>query len=290
MTRRGRRGSGPCATSARGPGRRCRGRRRGRRVLEQDLLLDEAPGDVFVDREGDAEWRSPARSSPERYSIWAPTTRQKRLRIPRKASRTPAAARPRPAAGPRRSRSPRRPPRRRPDKASSRPPSARLTPGPPPRPPVWIGRPACEPVAPPTTGIATARPAEHPPVAAVELARRSRQLAERAPRPQPFEVDRAPAGEADEERDQQPDHDHRHDRRRPRFDVEVDQVGGGRRRRRRKRRPPRPPAPASRPAAAGWSSAAHPSRRTVRARRSSSAGPVGRCCSPFRVRPSGRSS
>ena len=45
---------------------------------------------------------------------------------------------------------------------------------------------------------------QDPPVAAVELARGADQLAEGALGPQLGEVDRAPAGEADEERDQEP--------------------------------------------------------------------------------------
>ena len=53
------------------------------------------------------------------------------------------------------------------------------------------------------SGARSARSAPGPPVAAVELARGADELAEGAPRPQLLEVDRAPAGEADEERDQE---------------------------------------------------------------------------------------
>src|SRR5215218_7555160 len=53
------------------------------------------------------------------------------------------------------------------------------------------------------------------PVTAVDLPRGADQLAEGAPGPQPLEVDRPPAGEADEERDQQAQEDQGADRQNP---------------------------------------------------------------------------
>ncbi len=114
------------------------------------------------------------------------------------------------------------------------------------------------------------------PVPSVELPRRSHDLAEGAAPAQLGQVDRAPLGHADEEQQQQDrDRDHR-DRRRSRPRLEVDHVGdrgdGA-----AEGAADRGAGESSRPAHAGSSSVAFPSRRTVRATASSSAGRSGRC-------------